>query len=77
MTFISIEVEVTYCSTVSNILIDVVQCVSLDTSGERDHTLIIFCLRMPDDTLNETLASANRIVIDLGGRSKELHGWFP
>ena len=74
MTFVSIEVEVTYCSTVGNILIDVVHCVRLHTSGERDHTLICIRLRMPDDTLDETLASANRIEVDLGGGSVESHG---
>ena len=73
MTFVSIEVEVTYCSTVCNILIDVIHCIRLDTSGERDHTLIIFCLRMPDDTLDETLASANRIEVDLCGGGVETH----
>ena len=73
MSFVSIEVEVTYCSTVGNILIDVVHCVRLHTSGERDHTLIILCLGMPDDTLDETLASANRIEVDLCGGGVETH----
>ena len=74
MTFVSIEVEVTYCSTVSNILIDVVHCVRLDTSGERDHTLIVLCLGVPDDTFDETLASANRIEVNLCGGGVESHG---
>ena len=73
MTFVSIEVEVTYCSTVSNILIDVVHCVRLHTSGERDHTLIILCLRVPDDTLDETLATRDRIEVDLCGGGVETH----
>jgi len=29
---------------------------------------------MPDDTLNETLASADRVEVDLGGRGEESHG---
>ena len=74
MTFVSIEVEVTYCSTIGNILIDVVHCVRLHTSGERDHTLIILCLRVPDDTLDKTLASADRIEVDLCGGGVESHG---
>jgi hypothetical protein len=32
---------------------------------------------VPYDFLNETLASANRIVINLGGGGEELHGVFP
>ena len=75
MTFVSIEVEVTYCSTVGNILIDVVHCIRLHTSGERDHTLIILCLRVPDDTLDETLrVAADRIEVDLCGGGVESHG---
>ena len=74
MTFVSIEVEVTYCSTVSNILIDVVHCVRLDTSGERDHTLIVLCLGVPDNTFDETLGvAANRIEVDLCGGGVETH----
>ena len=73
MTFVSIEVEVTHNSTVSNVLVNIIHCVRLNTSSERDHTLIIFCLGVPDDTLYETLASANRIEVYLGGRSVESH----
>ena len=75
MTFVSIEVEVTDSSTVSNILIDVVHCVRLHTSGERDHTLIFRRLRVPDDTLDETLGvAANRVEVDLCGGGVESHG---
>jgi len=31
---------------------------------------------MPDDTLDETLASANGIEVDLGGGGVESHGSF-
>ena len=74
MTFISIEVEVTNNSTVGNILIDIVHCIRLGTSGERDHTLIFRRLGVPDDTLDKTLASADRVEVDLSGRGVESHG---
>ena len=57
MSFVSIEVEVAHSSTVGNVLVNIIHCIRLDTSGERDHTLIILCLRVPDDTLDETLAT--------------------
>ena len=71
MTLVSVEIEVAYNSTVGNILINVIHCIRLHTSGERDHTLIILCLGMPDNTLNETLASANRIEVNLCGGGVE------
>ena len=74
VTFVSVKVEVTYNSTVSNILIDVIHCIRLHTSGERDHTLIILCLRVPDDTLDETLrVAANRVEVNLCGGGVETH----
>ena len=74
MTFVSTEVEVTDSSTVGDVLVNVIQCVSLDTSGERDHTLIFRRLGVPDHTLDETLATSDRIEVDLGGRGVESHG---
>ena len=75
MTFVSTEVEVTDSSTVGDVLVNVVQCVRLDTSGKRDHALVCVRLRMPDDTLDETLGvAANRVEVDLSGRGVESHG---
>ena len=74
MTLVSVEIEVAYNSTVGNILIDVIHCIRLHTSGERDHTLIILCLGVPDDTLDKTLATADRIEVDLCGGGVESHG---
>ena len=75
MTLVSVEIEVAYNSTVGNILIDVIHCIRLHTSGERDHTLIILCLRVPDDTLDETLGvAANRVEVNLCGGGVESHG---
>ena len=74
MSFVSIKVEVAHSSTVGNVLVNIIHCVRLDTSGERDHTLIILCLRMPDDTLDKTLrVVANRVEVDLCGGGVETH----
>jgi hypothetical protein len=56
-TLILFQVEVNNLCTVSNILTDVVESVRLNTGGERSH-LSLFTL-VPDDTLNETLTSAD------------------
>jgi len=72
-TSVCFSVEVSYSSTVSNILGDVIHCIRLNTGGERSH-LREFFSGMPDDTLNETLTSADGKEVDLEGRGLELHG---
>lgn len=72
ITFVFFEVEVRNSSTVGNQLIHVIDCVGLNNSAERSHFSI--STRMPDDTLDITLAAADRKEINLGGRGLELHG---
>ena len=74
MTFVSIEVEVTDDSAVSNVLIDIIHCIRLHTSGERSHCLRTIFTGMPDDALDETLASADREEVNLSGGGEESHG---
>tara|TARA_A100001035_G_scaffold6386_1_gene4560 strand:+ start:326 stop:598 length:273 start_codon:yes stop_codon:yes gene_type:complete len=62
-------------STVCNIVADFILHLSLEFGSEEDHLRLR--TRVPNDFLNESLASANRIVIDLGGRGEELHGVLP
>jgi len=75
LTLILFQVEVNHLGTVSNILADVIQCIGLDTGGERSH-LSLFTL-VPDDTLDKTLASAHGEEVDGGGRGLELHWVVP
>jgi len=70
---ICFSVEVSDLSTVGEILTDVIQCVRLNTSGERSH-LREFLSGVPDDTLDETLATSDRVEVNLEGRGLELHG---
>ena len=74
ITSVFVEVEVSYGCTIGNILIDVIHCIGLNTGGERSHLSHITLV--PDGTLHKTLASTNRIEVDGGGRSQELHGVF-
>ena len=67
--------DASYDSTVCNIVADFILHLSLEFGSEEDH--LIAATRVPNDLLNEAFASANRIVIDLGGRGEELHGVFP
>ena len=73
---IRFSVEIRNFSAVGEIVADVVESVSLDTGGERSH-LREFFSGVPDDTLNKTLATSDRVEVDLGGRGLELHGVFP
>jgi len=66
------QVEVNNLCTVGNILTNVVESVRLNTGGERSH-LREFFSGVPDDTLNETLTSADGEEVDLKGRGLELH----
>jgi len=74
-TSILLSVDVSNNSTVSNVVLNLVLHLSLEFGSEEDHFRLR--TRVPYDFLNETLASANRIVINLGGGGEELHGVFP
>ena len=65
------QVEVNNLCTVGNILTNVVESVRLNTGGERSHLSLLTLV--PDDTLNETLTSADGEEVNLGGGGLELH----
>jgi len=73
-TLVCFSVEVSDLSAVGKVVTDVVESVRLDTGGERGHLLRDLFSGVPDDTLDETLATSDRIEVDLGGRGLELHG---
>ena len=65
------EVEVTDCSTIGDVAVYIIYHVSLGAGGERSHfSLSTF---VPDDALDKTLASADRIEVDLCGGGVETH----
>ena len=68
------SVEVSYSCTVGNQVVNRIQSIGPDNSRERSH--LALSTRMPDDTLDETLASADGIEVDLGGGGVESHGCF-
>ena len=68
------SVEISHLSTVGKIVTDVVENVRLDTGGERGHLLRDLFSGVPDHTLDETLATSDRVEVNLGGRGLELHG---
>ena len=69
-----VEVEVTNSSTVGDVTLNVIPHADTIAGGERSHfSLSTF---VPDDTLDETLASADGIEVDLGGGGVESHGCF-
>lgn len=71
------SVEICNFSAVGEIVADVVESVRLDTGGEGSHLLRDLFSGVPDDTLDKTLATSDRVEVDLGGRGLELHGVFP
>jgi hypothetical protein len=72
-TSVCFSVEVSYSSTVSNILGDVIHCIRLYAGGERSHLSLLTLV--PDDTLNETLrVGADGEEVDGSGGGLELHG---
>ena len=76
-TLIWFKVEISYGGTVSDVVVNIIHHVRLGASGEGSHLLRDLLSRMPDHTLDVTLASANGEVINLSGRGLELHGVFP
>ena len=75
LTSILFSVEVTNSGTVSDVTFNVILHADAIAGGERSH-LRLLITRMPDDTLDETLASADGIEVDLGGGGVESHGCF-
>ena len=70
------EVEICHLRTVGDQVVDRVDSISLDNSGERGH--LALSTRMPDHTLDKTLGRGGAgVEINLGGRVDELHGVFP
>ena len=71
LTLILFQVEVNNLSTVSNILTNIVESVSLNTGSERSHLSLLTLV--PDDTLDKTLASADGIEINGGSGGLKAH----
>jgi len=74
-TSICFEVEISHLSTVGDQVTDRIESIGLDYSAEGSH--LALSTRMPDHTLDKTLATSDRVEIDLSGRVLELHGVFP
>ena len=73
-TSVCFSVVINHLSTISNVLVHVIDCISLDTGGERSHLLRDLFSGVPDHTLDETLATSDRIEVDLCGGGEESHG---
>ena len=71
-TSVLFSVDGSHHSTVGNVVTDFVLHLSLEFGSEEGHFRLR--TRVPNDFLNETLASADRIVVNFGGGSEELHG---
>ena len=70
------EIEICHLSTVGDQVVDRVDSISLDNSGERGH--LALSTRVPDHTLNEPLSRRSAgIEVNLSGRVDELHGGVP
>jgi len=69
--FVLFEVEVTDGSTIGDVSFYIILHADTITSGEGSH--LSLTTLVPDNTLDETLASANRIEVDLCGGGVESH----
>ena len=69
-----VEVEVTNSSTVGDVTLNIIP--HADTIAGREGSHLALSTRMPDDTLDETLASADGVEVDLGSSGVESHGCF-
>ena len=72
VTAVLFGVEVNNLSTIGDQVVDGVESIGLDNGGEGDH--LALSTRMPDDTLDETLAACDRVEINLSGGVGEAHG---
>jgi len=66
------QVEVQDFSTVSNILVDVINGIRFHAGGERSHLSLLALV--PDDALHKTLAAAHGVEVDGQSGGLELHG---
>ena len=66
-----VEVEVTNSSTVGDVTFNIIPHADTVTSGEGSQLSVTSFV--PDNTLDETLASANRVEVDLCGGGVESH----
>ena len=73
------NVEVNNLSTISNVLVSIIQHVSLDNSGECGH-LIVKVTRVPGDTTDEAFArGSDGIIVNLGCFGEQSHAclvWY-
>ena len=74
-TSICFQVEVSDLSTVVDQVADVIESIGLDHGGEGSQFSL--STRMPDHTLDETLATGDGEEVNLSGRGLELYGVFP
>lgn len=73
ITSVAMNVEVNNLSTISNVVVHIIQHVSLDNGGECGH--LTLSTRMPDHTTDEAFATrGHRIVINLCSGGVESHG---
>mgnify|MGYP004048690629 FL=1 len=73
VTIVAVNVEISHLSTIGDQVVDRVDSISLDNSGERGH--LTLSTRMPDHTLDEPLSRGGAgVEINLSGRILELHG---
>ena len=75
VTIVAVNVEISHLSSIGDQVADRVQSISLDDSREGSH--LALSTRVPDHTLDKTLATSDRIEVNLSGRVLELHGVFP
>ena len=73
VTIVAVNVEISHLSTIGDQVVDRVDSISLDNSGERGH--LALSTRVPDHTLDEPLSRGGAgVEINLSGRILELHG---
>lgn len=70
-TSVLFSVDGSHYSTVGDVVTNLILHLSLEFGSEEGHFRLR--TRVPNDFLNETLASADRIVVNLGGGGEELH----
>ena len=75
VTIIAVNVEIGHFSAIGDQVADRVHGISLDDGRERSH--LALSTRVPDHTLDKSLATSDRIEVNLSGRVLELHGALP
>lgn len=74
-TNVCFSVKVSNFCTVGDQVADRIESIGLDNSAKGSN--LAFSTRMPDHTLDETLATADGVEVDLRGAGEELHVLFP